>query len=481
MKRKLYIFLTILFVLFSLQNCQENETKKNESPYKADIVSYITDLKNFMSEANGNKVEELKNAIDYTAVELYKLRTTESVIIADVNKLTGFDKVDKMKALFFVNQGKIVRSNIASFENSKSTIQHDQVILSILNMKADKGTFSSKVSFFNLVQNILIFNEFENGKLKVNGIARPKIKTKNGGRTNSCTDWYLITTYYYPNGVTQRTERYVYTTCDCGGAGGDGAEANRVDCGGNGGSGGATGTSNGPLLPTNPGNNDVYEYTDATGKYTKYQYNSLAAAWVVVDVILTPFTLVAEPENYHFLIDLPGGPLPDQVVSGDDNLIYKYDASTGNWEGKLDALGIDCASFSFIPTNSTWQEAAVYNIRFRVRFYSYPLNTVTFRDVIISKPVWFGLPTERYDGTIVQSGEASEIAAQAVQNASNIVHSMFIESPAVLTSTLENAFMKEIQLFMTALGGRADFNGSGSSQVVPRDAQYKLFGNGNCN
>jgi hypothetical protein len=78
----------------------------------------------------------------------------------------------------------------------------------------------------------------------------------------------------------------------------------------------------------------VYEYTDVTGKYTKYQYSAQSATWVIVDVILTPFTLVAEPENYPFLIAI-AEPLPDQVVLGDDNLIYKYDAETGNWVGEL--------------------------------------------------------------------------------------------------------------------------------------------------
>lgn len=62
--------------------------------------------------------------------------------------------------------------------------------------------------------------------------------------------------------------------------------------------------------------------------------------------------------------------------------------------------GIDCNSFNFTKTTTDahWQEAAVYNITFKVRFYAYPSNTVTYREVTISRPLWFGVPTQLYEG-----------------------------------------------------------------------------------
>ncbi len=44
----------------------------------------------------------------------------------------------------------------------------------------------------------------------------------NTGRTTECTQWHLITTFYWADGSTTRTEEYLGTTCssDCGGNGG---------------------------------------------------------------------------------------------------------------------------------------------------------------------------------------------------------------------------------------------------------------------
>ncbi len=328
----------LTFVLLtSLASCYEDRLVDNDSIYKSEILDYTSELRKVVAEADVSKIEELESAIDFKAVNIYKLRTTESAIIVRLSRLTGFGDTDNLRAVLFVNQGKIIRSNIVSFKNRAANNDYDQIILSILDMKSPKQSYSGKVSFFGPLGNLLIFNEFENGNLSVNGIAKPKSKVKKGGRTNGCTAWYLITTYYQGGVVTGTSEVYLFTTCDCGE---EATRAGGTNCAGQGGGGGGSlGSPNGPTLPANPQNNQTYEYTDSTGKYVKYQYDSQKSIWVIIDVILPPATIISEPENYPFLVDIVQ-PLDKQVVFGDDNLLYKYDAASGSWVGVLNSIDI---------------------------------------------------------------------------------------------------------------------------------------------
>lgn len=328
--------LTTIFVLWTilLTSCFDHfEVQPPDSIYKEDILSYFEKLKSKISDdIKTQQIEELTQSIDFKKVEIYDLRTTEKAIIADINPLKEFEKTDRLKALFFVNQGEIVRSNIISISSSSRFNNPNKLILSILNMQNDRDNFSGKIAFYSPFQKLLLVNEFDNGKLISNGIAR-KVDHKNAtGRTNGCIDWYLITTWYYSWG-TRTTETYLYTTCDKGtGCEEQSYRVGRVNCGG-GGSGG--GSSNGPNLPTNPQHGDEYEYTDPDGKYTKYKFDSPTNTWTIVQVILPPITIQSEPENYPYL--QIQWPFHGQMVFG-DNLLYTYDGSTGNWLGEVTVI-----------------------------------------------------------------------------------------------------------------------------------------------
>jgi hypothetical protein len=335
------------FIIFLLLfSCQDTTDLRPDSVHKQNILTYLNKTKDLYSGTSVQKIEDLSNAIDFKEIQQYQLRTTEQLLIASAKPLPGLPTSAITKVIFYVNNGEVVRSNIVCFSNSAANA--DQVILSILNMNEKKESYSGKITFLRATQQLYLFNEYENGELRVNGIARPNLKNLKGGRTNACIDWYLITTYYYPGGHTRTTDQYLFTTCDCGGGGGE--EAYRVACqGGGGGSGGAAGSGNGPIMPANPQNNDEYEYTDNTGKYTKYVYNAHSDMWQIVEIVVTPFTIIAEPENYSFLAEIES-PLHGQVVVGDDNLLYKYDASTGNWEGEVPSQNKLCGSYIFTET-----------------------------------------------------------------------------------------------------------------------------------
>jgi hypothetical protein len=90
------------------------------------------------------------------------------------------------------------------------------------------------------MQNPISSTLIVNGKISEAGIAISKLNDSNHKTKQTCTDWYLVTTYFFSDGTTETEVVYLYTSCseDCGIAGPGG----RVQCGGGGGSG--TGQSN---------------------------------------------------------------------------------------------------------------------------------------------------------------------------------------------------------------------------------------------
>lgn len=329
MRKLLYNSFLIYTIL--LTSCLDQvDVQPPDSIYKEDILSYFDKLQNkITNDFQKKQIEELTQSIDFKRLEIYNLRTTEKVIISDLKPLKEFEKTDKLKAIFFINQGEIVRSNIVSINRSSRYNKENNLILSILNMQNDRDNFTGKISFFSPFQKLLLVNEFENGQLKVNGIARKVDKKLKTGKTNGCIDWYLIRTWYYSWG-TVTTEAYLFTTCDDGtGCEEEAYRVGRVNCVGGGGSNG--GSSNGPTPPSNPQHGDIYEYADKDGKYTKYQFDSTINTWTIVEVILPPLVIQNEPENYPFL--QIQWPVQGYFVYGPDNITYTYDGYSGNWRG----------------------------------------------------------------------------------------------------------------------------------------------------
>lgn len=142
--------------------------------------------------------------------------------------------------------------------------------------------------------------------------------------------------------------------------------------------------------------------------------------------------------------------------------------------------GIDCASFNFADVNDTWQEAAINDVHFYVRYFDAQGNKLYVRKMFIDRTLYFGFPKITYNKKLISPGMAAQAAASAIQYASDRVHSMFIETPNVMSWTVTQAFIQELKAYVQGIGGRVDFVGSNSPNVVPTTASYVLFGNGDC-
>nr|WP_315155112.1 hypothetical protein [uncultured Flavobacterium sp.] len=216
--------------------------------------------------------------------------------------------------------------------NKTSFYEYEKMILSILNMNKDKPNFSGTISFYSLFQDKLLVDEFENGKLIVNGILNRNIKQNFNGKKKKCTDWYWLTTY---SDGSQSLE-YAFTECDGGGDVCVSSRTGKLMCGGGGGGGNGGGVGNtsssGPSFPVNPNNESTYTYTDKEGISTKYKYNSQTNTWVIIEVILPSLVIQNSPEYYYYLIIIY--PVDNQKVTGPDGFIYTYESASGNWVGE---------------------------------------------------------------------------------------------------------------------------------------------------
>lgn len=324
--------LTLLVLLFigSIQSCHEDETS-NESnqpittSYNETILSYLANLKSAAGKENGTKIEAIKEAINLNTILIYNLKSTEKLLIADISTLKGFESYNATKVIFFVLNNSIIRSNIVTIKNKVPFDNVNQVLISIFDRKENKDNYSGKIEFYNLFKNILLSDEFENGKLTVNGVRRRSPNSSLTTKSNGCVAWYWVTTYF--DGT--QTKEYMYTTCDCE------EQTYRGDCGGGAGSGGGSSSSNnnsaGPNYPDNPNDKDLYTYIDYDGEIVTRQYDMKSKSWIIVSIKLPDVVVNNNPEKYSFLIF--AWPSDGQKIL--NNLIlYTYDAASGNWNGE---------------------------------------------------------------------------------------------------------------------------------------------------
>lgn len=330
-KLKLNVFLVSIAILIGLlHSCYEDETS-NESnqpittSYNATILSYLASLKSEASKENGAKIEALKEAINLNTIHIYNLKSTEKLLIADISTLKGFESYNATKVIFFILNNSIIRSNIVTIKNKVPFDNVNQVLISIFDRKENKDNYSGKIEFYNLFKNILLSDEFENGKLTVNGVKHRSPNSSLTTKSNGCVAWYWVTTYF--DGT--QTKEYMYTTCDCE------EQTYKGDCGGGASSGGGSSSTNnnsaGPNYPDNPNDKDLYTYIDYDGEIVTRQYDIKSKSWIIVSIKLPDVVVNNNPEKYSFLIF--AWPSDGQKIL--NNLIlYTYDAASGNWNGE---------------------------------------------------------------------------------------------------------------------------------------------------
>lgn len=139
-----------------------------------------------------------------------------------------------------------------------------------------------------------------------------------------------------------------------------------------------------------------------------------------------------------------------------------------------------CKSFNFVNTTSTWQEAAVINIRFSI--YLINSDGISYKySLSFPQPVLFGMPSNFSLGGEVGAGIAAESSANALNNTMSEIAKEYAYSHTS-ESNVEVAFKERLKynypLYIP--GGRVNFNATNYS-VIPTEYKTNAFGIGSCN
>lgn len=131
--------ISIIFILSAIwltTSCLNENELQPESKFKADIIGYLESFKNSIDDEGALKIDELLGSIDFKKVTLYGPKGSEDLLVVEMNSIDGFLENEKLSAVFFLEQGTIVRASIIALSNDH---QPDQLIPSFFNSVIPKN------------------------------------------------------------------------------------------------------------------------------------------------------------------------------------------------------------------------------------------------------------------------------------------------------------------------------------------------------
>lgn len=209
-----------MLLLFS---CRKNDGINSEELANRDLQGQALNWLNAQKVSNSNLRND-KIDLLITNLELDKIRTEE---IRNFEKLILIPLASAYKTEY--NKDKSVANVLMLIVNKENKIRKGQIVQYQapgkdlvnefpINLLHDHYTFkdwNGKLSYYNIFNHLLY--EIENRNNNLYSLAKNVIKNESNtisGKTNECRAWYLITTYYYPDGSSNESWEYLYTTCE---------------------------------------------------------------------------------------------------------------------------------------------------------------------------------------------------------------------------------------------------------------------------
>jgi hypothetical protein len=217
-------FLLIIFLVFN--SCKKDASKKHvDKETVAKVNSWLNNQKPISQPNKSANVDLLGNNLDFSNLRSEELNNGEQFLIIPLKKnfqtIKNIDKNSIPELVLILDRtGSIRKGNIVLYipENNQSRKEvPDNAFNKIFNDKSPDG--NGQFRFLSVTGRRLYQLDYKDGRLYSWGIIQSKTNgnnTVNGGTTTNsvtCIDWYLVTTYYYPDGTTQQTSDYVGTTC----------------------------------------------------------------------------------------------------------------------------------------------------------------------------------------------------------------------------------------------------------------------------
>ncbi len=270
MKRKKNFYALIFFLLFALISCQKEISNGNSeqqqifnasklmvtSEAQKDIlIEWLNLHKASLNSKQAETFDNILKCAEFRLLTVEHRKNGESLIVIPINtkvkktlseraNYPKFDDNTIFNLLIVQNsKGKLRWSSIITYHPTKELINEPlpkETIQSIIN--GENVNVDGIYSFINLKGQLQYQIQYKKGRLisvskpiREDLLGNRKINSptsRNSHAGTRCWAWYLVTTWYYPDGSTEVTEEYLFTTCDQdndytgGGGGGSGGDNN---------------------------------------------------------------------------------------------------------------------------------------------------------------------------------------------------------------------------------------------------------------
>lgn len=246
----------ILLLGLSFAACKKNTLKEkgeetyNKNEISAKVNAWLDKQAKSARHIDSVKIISLKNQLNFEKLRVEDLKVSEKFIIVPIKDafIVTANKtkpVTNYLLLILDYKNEIRKGHILQYMSEKKTQKSElpeMALYNLYNFKSVSGTFT----YVSIMDTDHFYYEIEhqNGKLYRTGIPKPAGTSGRNNLTNpdGCTDWYLVTTYYYTDGSCETTSEFLYTACP------------NVE-GGEGGSGGGQSGGNPQTEPPQPASN----------------------------------------------------------------------------------------------------------------------------------------------------------------------------------------------------------------------------------
>ena len=259
--KKTFISYLVLLLIFA---CKKKEVNFNDLPNieKDSYEAILNFLENEALESSNKTttsyIQGLKSKIDKKSIQIEKYYNSKVIVVSLTNENSFYEKaphgtISRTESysytntfnllVFHLNQDTIINAEILECHTNQSEQIFQDDIASLINFNPNK--YKGEVRYRKLNQKFLytlLYEDDKKGYLTVKKGSELNLQNHTVTETN-CIDWYIVTTYTYPDGSQTVTEQYIGTTCgDPEGCNPDPylEQLTSAACGGPGGSGGGT-------------------------------------------------------------------------------------------------------------------------------------------------------------------------------------------------------------------------------------------------
>lgn len=214
--------LTLVLLLLSITflQCKKSSTEDLESLSPVALQLRVnewlsTQKNNTQNLVKIDKINSLLSVLQFNELKTEDIQQQEKIIIVPLKKdykssYNSNKQLGSCLLLILNKNNEIRKGEIVQYQLPNNEIT-EKIPDELLKKFYSQQEWNGKLYFLNLTGTIKY--EVENRNNKVYSFGTIKTKETINQRSNSCIDWYLVTTIYWPDGTTDTIDQYVGTTC----------------------------------------------------------------------------------------------------------------------------------------------------------------------------------------------------------------------------------------------------------------------------